>query len=63
MINVNEGGNVIPGAKEINKRNFQSAMQNLQQVLPDGINVYPIGSAGKKEISSDIDALIDSIGN
>jgi len=60
MINVNEGGNVIPGAKEINKRNFQSAMQNLQQVLPDGINVYPIGSAGKKEISSDIDALIDA---
>jgi len=29
-------------------------------VLPDGINVYPIGSAGHKEVSSDIDALIDA---
>lgn len=56
----NEGGNVIQGAKEINKKNFQVAMQNLQNILPDGINVYSIGSAGKKEISSDIDALIDA---
>lgn len=58
--NLHEGGNVIPGAKEINKNNFPIAMQNLQKILPDGINVYPIGSAGKKEISSDIDALIDA---
>ena len=24
------------------------------------VNLYPIGSAGKKEISSDIDALVDA---
>lgn len=55
-----EGGNVIPGAKPINKANFPAAVKNLQKILPPGINLYPIGSAGKKEISSDIDALIDA---
>lgn len=60
MTNLQEGGNVVPDAKPINKNNFSQAMQNLQKVLPSGINVYPIGSAGKKEISSDIDALIDA---
>jgi hypothetical protein len=55
-----EGGNVIPGAKPINKANFPAAVKNLQDILPKGLNLYPIGSAGKKEISSDIDALIDA---
>jgi hypothetical protein len=55
-----EGGNVIAGAKPINKANFATAVKNLQKLLPKGLNLYPIGSAGKKEISSDIDALIDA---
>ena len=55
-----EGGNVIPNAKPINKANFPTAVKNLQNILPKGLNLYPIGSAGKKEISSDIDALIDA---
>ena len=55
-----EGGNVVPNAVPIQKSNFAAAMANLQKVLPKGINTYPIGSAGKKEISSDIDALIDA---
>jgi len=55
-----EGGNVIPNAKPISKQNFPTAVRNLQKVLPKGLNLYPIGSAGKKEISSDIDALIDA---
>lgn len=57
---ITEGGNVIPNAKPINKANFPTAVRNLQKVLPKGINLYPIGSAGKKEVSSDIDALIDA---
>lgn len=60
MIKLQEGGNVIPNAVPIEKVNFQSVMNNLQKVLPKGINLYPIGSAGHKEISSDIDALIDA---
>ena len=55
-----EGGNVIPNAKPIKKGDFPTAIKNLEKILPKGINLYPIGSAGKKEISSDIDALIDA---
>ena len=55
-----EGGNVVPNAIELRKANFPSVMANLKKVLPQGINLYPIGSAGHKEISSDIDALIDA---
>jgi hypothetical protein len=55
-----EGGNVVPGAVPIKRENFATAMKNLQDILPTGLNLYPIGSAGKKEISSDIDALIDA---
>ena len=55
-----EGGNVIQGAVELKKADFPSVMANLEKILPKGMNLYPIGSAGKKEISSDIDALIDA---
>jgi hypothetical protein len=55
-----EGGNVVPGAVAIKKENFPRAVATLQKVLPQGINLYPIGSAGHKDISSDIDALIDA---
>ena len=55
-----EGGNVVPGAVPIKRENFDTAMKNLQDILPQGLNLYPIGSAGKKEISSDIDALVDA---
>lgn len=55
-----EGGNVIANAKPISKADFPTAVRNLQKILPRGVNLYPIGSAGKKEISSDIDALIDA---
>lgn len=59
-MNIIEGGNVVPNAVPIEKVNFQSVMDNLQKVLPKGLNLYPIGSAGHKEISSDIDALVDA---
>jgi hypothetical protein len=55
-----EGGNVVPNAVPIKKQNFATAMKNLNSILPKGMNLYPIGSAGHKEISSDIDALIDA---
>ena len=55
-----EGGNVIPDAVSLRKEDFPSVVDNLNKILPQGINLYPIGSAGKKEVSSDIDALIDA---
>ena len=57
---INEGGNVIPGAVPIKRENFANAVKNLKKILPQGMNLYPIGSAGHKEISSDIDALVDA---
>lgn len=57
---LNEGGNVVPGAVEMRKMDFPLVMANLKKYLPKGINLYPIGSAGHKEVSSDIDALIDA---
>jgi hypothetical protein len=59
-MNLNEGGNVVPNAVELRKENFPLVMANLKKILPPGLNLYPIGSAGHKEISSDIDALIDA---
>ena len=55
-----EGGNVIPNAQPISKENFPIAMKTLQSIMPKGIELLPIGSAGKKDISSDIDTLIDA---
>ena len=57
---LNEGGNVVPNAVELQKANFPLVMANLKKILPQGLNLYPIGSAGHKEVSSDIDALIDA---
>ena len=57
---ISEGGNVIQGAVPLNKADFPLVMANLEKILPKGVNLYPIGSAGKKEVSSDIDALIDA---
>lgn len=55
-----EGGNVVPDAVQLEKSNFGSVMDNLKKILPPGLQLYPIGSAGKKEISSDIDVLVDA---
>jgi predicted nucleotidyltransferase len=55
-----EGGNVVPNAVQLEKANFSAVMDNLRKLLPPNMQLYPIGSAGKKEISSDIDVLVDA---
>lgn len=55
-----EGGNVVPNAKPVTRQNAATVANNLQKLMPKGIKVYPIGSAGKKDISSDMDVLIDA---
>lgn len=57
---ISEGGNVVPDAKPVTRKNVQTVVNNLQKLMPKGINVYPIGSAGKKDVSSDMDVLIDA---
>lgn len=55
-----EGGNVVPDAVPVTLQNFKNVVTNLQKVMPKGITIHPIGSAGKKEVSSDMDVLIDA---
>lgn len=54
------GRNVVPNAVELYKEDVLILTNNLLNVLPSGINVYPIGSAGQKPVSSDADFLLDS---
>lgn len=55
-----EGGNVVPNAQPVTLENYPKVEANLRRALPKGLTVYPIGSAGKKKISSDMDVLIDA---
>lgn len=57
---INEGGNVVPNAKPVTRQNASVVAKNLQSLMPKGIKVHPIGSAGQKEVSSDMDVLIDA---
>lgn len=52
-------GNVVPNATPIYKQDYQTALLTIQSILPNGIPIYPFGSAGKKQLSGDIDIFID----
>jgi hypothetical protein len=54
------GRNVVPNAVELHKEDVIPLTLNLVNLLPTGINIFPIGSAGQKEVSSDADFLIDA---
>lgn len=54
------GRNVVPNAVELHKEDVIPLTMNLIKLLPNGINIFPIGSAGQKEVSSDADFLIDA---
>ena len=56
---VKEGGNAIEGAVAVTKSNFDTIIKNLKAIIPDGVDFEPIGSAGKKEVSGDMDVIID----
>jgi hypothetical protein len=53
-------GNIIPNAVPVTKLNYQATLHELSIILPVGLSTFPFGSAGKKEISGDIDMLIDA---
>jgi hypothetical protein len=53
-------GNAIKSAKPIKKQDYQQLLTNIQSILPTGLTIYPFGSAGKKEISGDVDFFIDA---
>lgn len=54
------GRNVVPNAVELHREDVFPLTINLIKLLPTGINIHPIGSAGQKPVSSDADFLIDA---
>lgn len=54
------GRNVVPNAVELHREDVFPLTINLIKLLPNGINIQPIGSAGQKPVSSDADFLIDA---
>jgi len=57
---ITEGGKAIPSAVPVTPMNIDMVTKNLNKAMPLGIDTYPIGSAGKKSVSSDVDVLIDA---
>lgn len=54
------GGKLIPASQPVTHTNFHTIENNLRNILPAGFRFFVIGSAGKKEISSDLDVLLDA---
>lgn len=56
------GGNMIPGAVAVTLDTADSVLYRLQRMMPGptSIVIYPIGSAGKKKFSTDLDVMIDA---
>lgn len=54
-------GNALTDTKPILKSDYKQLLTTLIAALPREIHIYPFGSAGKKQLSGDIDVFIDSL--
>lgn len=54
-------GNAISNAKPIKKQDYQLLVSTLKTILPNELHLYPFGSAGKKDISGDVDFFISAV--
>lgn len=57
---LNEGGNVWPDVDPFTKAEAPSILQRAQQVMPPGLELIPVGSAGHKASSGDMDIMVDA---
>jgi len=53
-------GNAIPLSKPISRDDYGTVIQLIKNILPSGLAIHPFGSAGKKDISGDIDLFIEA---
>lgn len=53
-------GNAIPLSTPISRDDYGTVIQLIKNILPNGLGIYPFGSAGKKDISGDIDLFIEA---
>lgn len=54
-----EGGNVFPDVVPFAQKNAQSIFNTVQKIMPQGIQLLPVGSAGHKAMSGDMDVQVD----
>lgn len=55
-----EGGNVWPDVEPFTKEEAPRILQLAQQAMPPGIQLIPVGSAGHKASSGDMDIMVDA---
>lgn len=57
---LNEGGNVWDDVDPFTKAEAPAILQRAQQLMPPGIELIPVGSAGHKASSGDMDIMVDA---
>ena len=57
---LNEGGNVWDDVEPFSKKEAEGILQRAQQVMPQGLDLIPVGSAGHKASSGDMDLMVDA---
>lgn len=59
-MNLNEGGNVFPDVEPFSKKEAEAIFKFAQKIMPPGIDLIPVGSAGHKASSGDMDLMVDA---
>lgn len=54
-----EGGNVFPDVKPFAKEQADQILKTINKVMPKGLPLIKVGSAGQKPISGDMDVMVD----
>lgn len=54
-----EGGNVFSDVEPFSKDEAKDVLEKAQSMMPNGINLIPVGSAGHKASSGDMDLMVD----
>jgi hypothetical protein len=54
-----EGGNVFPDVDPFSKEESADVLAKAQSMMPQGIDLIPVGSAGHKASSGDMDLMVD----
>jgi len=57
---LNEGGNVWPDVDPFSKTDAPIILKTAQNAMPPGIELIPVGSAGHKASSGDMDIMVDA---
>lgn len=57
---LNEGGNIWPDVDPFTKEEAPAILKAAQRIMPPGIDLIPVGSAGHKASSGDMDLMVDA---